>query len=302
MMFQRKHGNGGGRQRMVENDGRLMIPFIWVAIALSVLLHAAALFGWKPPLDTHMPRMGEGTALTTPLRMRILPVPSGQSGPSTPAIAQRAVPPARPSPAPAARPKTPVIALNSTAPALLATPSRPAAPAPPLPAPTPPTPPVAPRAGSDMMASIQARRRARGESAAPSPAAIDDDKARRDGIVAANLGQDRAPSFGQDVRKQGGGVFQIQREGFDRAEFLFFGWDKAIGRIASQVIEVRKGDNPDIRIAIVRKMIAIIREHEQGDFVWDSRRLGRSLNLSARPADNSGLEEVLMREFFEVRR
>ena len=97
-------------------------------------------------------------------------------------------------------------------------------------------------------------------------------------------------------------MFQIQGETFDRAELIFYGWNKEIGRMSAQAIEVRKGDNPDIRFAVVRKMIAIIRDQEKNDFIWDSRRLGRSLNLSARLEDNAGLEEVLMREFYEVRR
>ena len=63
-------------------------------------------------------------------------------------------------------------------------------------------------------------------------------------------------------------------------------------------IEVRKGSNSDIRIAVVRKMIAIIREYEQEDFLWESQRLGRSLTLSARARDNAGLEDFMMREFF----
>jgi hypothetical protein len=45
-------------------------------------------------------------------------------------------------------------------------------------------------------------------------------------------------------------------------------------------------------------MIAIIRDHERGDFVWESRRLGRNVTLSARPRDEAGLKDFLMREFF----
>ena len=91
---------------------------------------------------------------------------------------------------------------------------------------------------------------------------------------------------------------QIRRLGFAEAEFAFFGWNKAMGRRTPQMIEVRRGDNSDIRIAVVRRMIAIIREHEKGDFQWDSRRLGRSLTLSAHPKDSAGLEEFLLQEFF----
>ena len=86
--------------------------------------------------------------------------------------------------------------------------------------------------------------------------------------------------------------------GYDYAEFLFNGWNKDLGRKTKQLIEVRKGDNSDIRVAVIRKMIAIIREQEPGDFVWLSHRLGREIALSARPGDNSGLEDFMMREFF----
>jgi hypothetical protein len=45
-------------------------------------------------------------------------------------------------------------------------------------------------------------------------------------------------------------------------------------------------------------MIALIREHYQGDFTWESHRLGRSVTQSARLEDNAGLEDFLMMEFF----
>jgi len=127
---------------------------------------------------------------------------------------------------------------------------------------------------------------------------VEDDKARSKRIVAANLGTRRAQTFGYDPT-QGGGVFQIVRMGYDNAEFNFFGWNKEIRRNIKQQIEVRKGNNSDIRIAVVRRMIAIIRDYEQEDFLWESYRLGRSLSLSARARDNAGLEEFMLREFFD---
>jgi hypothetical protein len=45
-------------------------------------------------------------------------------------------------------------------------------------------------------------------------------------------------------------------------------------------------------------MIAIIREQESEDFIWESKRLGRNVLLSARARDTRGLEDFLMREFF----
>ena len=93
-------------------------------------------------------------------------------------------------------------------------------------------------------------------------------------------------------------MFEIKELGYDDAEFYFLGFDKDIGRNARQLIDVRKGDNSDIRIAVVRKMIAIIRENVAGDFTWVSQRLGRQVRLSARPGDNAGLEEFIMRDVF----
>jgi hypothetical protein len=183
-------------------------------------------------------------------------------------------------------------------------PRAPSIPAPPT-APTvaPPSPARAPPEG-DLSSYIEARRRARGEatsvesqgSASNAPPVESDDE-RRNRIVAANLASINTPTFGYDP-KSGGGIFQIKRLGHDEAEFYFNGWSKDIGRRIKQLIEVRKGDNSDIRVAVIRRMIAIIREQEPGDFVWLSHRLGREIVLSARPGDNSGLEDFMMREFF----
>ena len=126
----------------------------------------------------------------------------------------------------------------------------------------------------------------------------EDDNARANRLAAANLALRNKPAFGYDPTTSGG-VFHIRRLGYDSAEFVFFGWNKEIRRNTSQLIEVRKGNNDDIRIAVVRRMIGIIREYEQGDFLWESRRLERNLMLSARQRDNAGLEEFMMREFFD---
>ena len=110
----------------------------------------------------------------------------------------------------------------------------------------------------------------------------------------------RTPTYGPE--RKGGGIFQLERVGYTSAEFTFFGWNKDIRRRAKQTIEVQIGANPDIRIAVVRRMIVIIREHETEDFVWVSPRLGREVTLSARLRDNAGLEDFLMQEFFPASR
>lgn len=133
-------------------------------------------------------------------------------------------------------------------------------------------------------------------AAAPTPP-VEDPNARANRIAAANLGLGRKPTFGP-VRRSGG-VFELIHTGYDYAEFWFYGWNKDIGRDTSQKIEVRKGSASDIRIAVVRRMIVIIRDHEQEDFTWESHRLDRMMTLSARLRDNAGLEAFLLREFYE---
>jgi len=152
-----------------------------------------------------------------------------------------------------------------------------------------------------MVRSNQQRREgprpATGAPPAQAEAAREDDNDRRDRAVAANLGSLQPRMVGENSR-EGGGIFRITRIGMDDGEFLFFGWNKDMGRKNTQVVEVRRGGNPDMRIALVRRMIVIIREHEQGDFVWESVRLRRSVTLSARPRDNAELEAFLLAEFF----
>jgi hypothetical protein len=95
-----------------------------------------------------------------------------------------------------------------------------------------------------------------------------------------------------------GGVFTVLRKGFRTGEFAFNGFRNAGQRRWREVIEVDAGPGGDIELAMVRRMIELIRTHYTGDFRWDSHRLGRVVVLSARPTDQPGLEEFLMKEFF----
>ena len=99
-------------------------------------------------------------------------------------------------------------------------------------------------------------------------------------------------------KENGGGLFKLEELGTHHAEFLFRGWKKEASRNWSQMIQVEQGSEPDIRVAVVKKMMAIIRQHTQEDFTWESQRLGRKINLSARPEDSAGLQQFLLREFF----
>jgi hypothetical protein len=95
-----------------------------------------------------------------------------------------------------------------------------------------------------------------------------------------------------------GGIFQILRIGPRTAEFSFNGWRTESRKKWLQVIEVNAGPDGNIERAIVRRMIAVIREHKTGDFNWESHRFGRVDVLSAAPEHNDELEAYLMREFF----
>lgn len=275
----------------------IAIPTVWVAFALSLMLHALMLWsGWLPRVrllpfeDFDQKKPGHSLAV------RLVPLPgAAPAPPPSPALQAQPAPAHRPRPLMAARqqpsaPRTapPVLAIERASPSGAA-----------------PRPSETPQPAKDDFASlVDARRRAReaAASAPPAPASppaprAESERERQERIVAANLGLDRVPTFGAD-RRQGGGIFQIQRMGYQSAEYVFFGWNKYIKRNANQVIEVTRGANPSMEIAVVRSMIAIIREHEQGNFMWESIRLGREVSLSARLSDTAGLEDFLMQEFF----
>lgn len=272
-----------------------------VAFALSLALHAAVLWQWVPrPPDRSLDATARASA-QGPLQLRLEPPPESRSAANavppaaSPMAAGRSPPASRAAPPRAAAqavPRPPVIAREVPAPPVETAPAPQASAAPPT-----------VLALGDFYTDLENRRRARLEaldpalaSPAPSPLPPEDERARHNRIVAANLGLDRAPTFGREP--VGGGIFQLQRIGSDYAEFVFFGWNKDIRRRSKQTFEVTRGDSPDIQVAVVRRVIGIIREHESGDFVWVSERLGRNITLSARPDATAGLEDFMLQEFF----
>jgi len=281
----------------------ITVRVIWVAFALSLLVHVAALWT-SPPLMRSLTldpvaRAEPAAALVAQLAPRSIPrqIAPPAAPPTPPPQAsspqrQRATkaPPAAPAPSP-----PPPIATREPAPRIT-----PAPPALAAEAPSAASPPVE----TDLSAFIAARRSARGEPTitaaqgrVPDTPPAESEKERLNRVVTANLGLNKVPTFGDDP-KRGGGMFQLRRLGSEDADFYFNGWNEDIGRVARQLIEVRRGTNPDIRLAVVRKIIEIIRAHEPGDFIWVSRRLGRQVALSARPGDNAALEDFIMRDFF----
>jgi hypothetical protein len=249
-----------------------------VAMAMSLVLHAVAL--WELPAMQRL-RPGPVDPEGITLSVQLAPPPSP---PPQAALERRQLPRALAPPAPRAAPER--------------SPPRPAAP----PAAETPAVSAAARrpAEPDLMAYVEARRRARNapaEDAASPPRAQLSENERASRAAAANLASSSTMVFGYDPSRSGG-VFQIDRLSSDYAEISFSGWHAGARRHMKQLIEVRRGTHADIRIAVVRDIISVIRKYEPEEFTWDSQRLGRSLTLSSLPRDNAGLEDFMMLEFF----
>ena len=289
------------------------IPVLWLTILLSLLVHVGALWlAWPNLRRVALDKLTPATSSTLAVQLadRDTRPPSGAPATPPPAPAaepppiSRRVPRVPAPPRPASRPPAPPPVMTAPAPVAPRPTERPVEP-PSVPAPQRPPEPERPQTRPmepDLAAYVEARRQARGESpsssaASPNGAPGESEAERRNRIIAANLGLDRKPTFGYDPNSAGG-LFQIKRVGYDDAEFYFLGFDKDIARNAKQLIEVRRGDAGDIRVAIVRKMIAIIRDNVQGDFLWSSQRLGRQVQMSARPEDNTRLENFILHDIF----
>jgi outer membrane biosynthesis protein TonB len=257
---------------------------IATALALSLAAHLLVLtLTPKPRFDPIGP-MDE----REPLRVEIVTrAPQAEVVPApTPAPPQ-----VRPQPVPRPPPRT----------------VRPApVPAPRVPQPTPeppkPAPEIAPapRAPAfDMAAMIEARRQRRlaAEAAAARGAPPPEPGVQSQDPAVASLNRNLQSLRG---REGVGGIFQILHMGTRTGEFAFNGWRPDSQRQWREVIEVDAGPGGNLELAMVRRMIELIRTHYTGDFNWESHRLQRTVVLSARPEDSSGLEDFLMREFFDT--
>ncbi len=261
-----------------------------IAIVLSMLVHILALYFFN-----HQTKPISASALNArddTLNVELTQPAPTKAAPQIPSPPAHAVPPPQPVHANIARPvhRQPVRHHVLTAKPVISSLRHNRLSIPVTPQPTPsPSPAEAPNssAPTDMSSYInmvRARKQAEsGEPAAP-PSADDARMAR----------------IKQNLKPQGGGgVFQIIHVGTETAEFTFRGWgDSTYTSPMRQTIDVKADANTDVEHAIVRKMIAIIRERHPGYFTWESYRLGRTVTLSAKPEDNAGLEDFLLKEFF----
>jgi hypothetical protein len=255
----------------------IRIRRIDVFAVVSLLLHAII---FAIPLRQRPPDQLPGPLASSALTVELMPPTA------TPAPAQPTPPPeiaARPSP------QRPTLARRTPAP--LDAPRVPESPLPPLPAP-------ATAAPVDMLAMIEARRaqrRAAEAASARGPPLPENVEPSSEEAAIASLSRNLQTLSG---REGVGGVFQILHMGPQRAEFAFNGWRPDSQRKWREVIEVDAGFGGNVELAVVKRMIELIRTHYSGDFHWESHRLGRVVLLSARSEDSQGLEDFLVREFF----
>ncbi|MFZ6723702.1 hypothetical protein [Undibacterium sp. Ji49W] len=164
----------------------------------------------------------------------------------------------------------------------------------------PPPPQVNAPPEMDMMAMVNAARERR--RAAETAAAQENEGARQAGrgmspqeVAEANVRR----SMQQAQGKGGSGVFELISTSTRMASFSFRGWNtRSIPSGGKQFFEVDAGLGGDVHLAVVRRMIEIIRMEYKGDFSWESRRLGQVVRKSARLEDSAELESFLLKEFF----
>lgn len=266
---------------------RALMPRVWLrvqverntllAIVFSLLVHGLILFLALPQLDLD-------SAALAPTTIQVSLAPPPAEAPPPPVALPK--PPKKPKVI--SRPKV-MTQKPSSQPSDFNLPEAAPSPA--------PSATVAPAKDQpvDMMAYVNAKRQQR--------LAMEYDAAKQNAEAVA---KEQGPSAEQ-VREQRikdnlkvgtNGIFEITSLSARHAGFSFRGWTSDYSNARREAFEVEAGVGQDIRLLVVRKMIVLIRQHYQGDFNWESQRLGRVVIQSARPEDNAGLEDFMMMEFF----
>jgi hypothetical protein len=262
-----------------------------IAFVVSIILHGLLLWVALPKLDMSSPLPKSDTieiTLAPPPKaveptIDVPPPPSPKVEEETPKVIAKkpSVKPAKPRPQDFSVPKV----LTQPETSIQKLPDTP-------PIPPRPTPPA--DAPVDMMALVN-QNRARRQS-------VESDAARVNAQAeAAERGptaeEKRNQRIAENLKSGTNGIFDIKRIDALGGSFSFKGWTDYTN-VKLQYFDVEAKAGQDTRLLMIKRMISIIREHYQGDFTWESHRLGRSITLSARLEDNAGLEDFLMTEFF----
>ena len=259
-----------------------------IAFAISIVLHVLALLFLIPKIDLNTsPRTStlEVSLAPKPTAPVLLPEPIPSPVPEVKKkiIAKK----------PTSKPSKPKVG-DFSVPKVLTTPQ-------PSPQTAPIVPPIKPQpqtpadAPTDMLAMVNQKRAQR--------EAQESDAARQNAEAAAReIGpsedEKRDAKIKNNFKNGTNGIFEITRLESRSASFTFLGWTSSLSNARREFFEVEASAGEDVRLLMIRRMIRLIRQHYQGDFDWESRRLGRTIVKSARVEDSAELEEFLMQEFF----
>lgn len=148
----------------------------------------------------------------------------------------------------------------------------------------------------DMREFIEARRRQRGAASGSESSSEESESAKGMRNALANVAA--INGRGREDRNETGGVFSVSNKTFHSMDLKFRGWNPNFQRRWLTQVTVEQGSEADVEIAVVKKMIELIRREKKGDFEWDSHRLGRIVKLSARVEDTDALMTFLFKEMF----
>jgi hypothetical protein len=93
------------------------------------------------------------------------------------------------------------------------------------------------------------------------------------------------------------GAFEIVYMGRRKGQFKV-GRKSDAGVVTCEMIDVDAGSNSDLKRAMVKRMIEMIRADRRGNIKWQSSRLERTVDLSLDPKNDDHLEDFLIAEFF----
>ncbi len=259
-----------------------------IAFVFSILMHALILFFVEPKFQQEPKRESAPfqVMLAQPEQVEVIVEQPKEAMPER--LPEPIVEPVKKPKAmkqPASRKPRPI---DSSAPEVLAVNK-------PLPESMPQTENKSKDAPTDMLAYVNAQR-AKREQAENEAAKINAEAAARE--IGPSEEEKRDAKIKSNFQNGTNGIFEITSLGSRSASFTFLGWLNDYSTSKRQYFEVEAGTGQDVRLVMIRKMIGLIREHYQGDFNWESRRLGRTVVKSARVENSAELEDFLMTEFF----
>ena len=269
-----------------------------IAFVVSIVLHLLALLFLVPKIDLNPSPQAttmEVSLAPKPTAPEVTPEPETvlEPIPSPAPKVKKKIIAKKPTSKPTSKSSTPK-ASDFSVPKVLTSP-QPSSQTVPITSPIKPQPQTATDAPADMMAMVNQKRAQREEQ--------ESDAARQNAVAAAaergpSAEEKRDANIKRNFQSGTNGVFEITRLESRSASFTFLGWTSSLSNARREFFEVEASAGQDVRLLMIRRMISLIRTHYQGDFDWESHRLGKTIVLSARTEDSAGLEDFLMVEFF----